>query len=96
MLDVLGCAMTVLTVYCVWLALADHTAPASGKYTSSVMRKRWDAARWLAKWHGGEPKQYIGAVMRGYNVLCTPSARWCWLLLAVDLQLGFYMLRTVL
>ena len=53
MLDVLNCIMTVLTTYCVWLALADHTAPASGKYTSAVMRKRWGAARRLAKWHGG-------------------------------------------
>ena len=96
MLDVLGCAMTVLTVYCVWFALADHTAPASGKYTSAVMRKRWNAARWLARWHGGKPKQYIGAAVRGYNVLCTPSARWCWLLLAVDVQLGFYMLKVLL
>ena len=96
MLDVTNCAMTVLTVYCVLLALADHTAPASGKYTSAVMCKRWDSARRLARWHGGEPKQYICAVMQGYNVLCTPSARWCWLLLAVDVQLGFYMLRTVL
>jgi len=96
MLDVLGCVMAVLTTYCVLFALADHTAPASGKYTSAVMRKRWKAARWLARWHGGEPKQYIGAVMQGYNVLCTPSARWCWLLLAVDVQLGFYMLRVLL
>ena len=96
MLDVMRCIMTVLTVYCVWLALAYHTAPASGKYTSGVMHKRWDAARWLARGHGGEPKQYIGAVMQGYNVLCTPSARWCWILLAVDVQLGFYMLRVTL
>ena len=33
MLDVINCIIAVLTVYCVWLALADHTAPASGKYT---------------------------------------------------------------
>ena len=96
MLDVMNCIMTVLTVYCVWLALADHTASTTGKYTSAVMRKRWCAARLLARWHGGEPKQYIGAVMQGYNVLCTPSARWCWLLLAVDVQLGFYTLRVLL
>ena len=92
----LNCIMTVLTVYCVWFALASHAVPASGKYTSEVMRKRWQSARWLAYWHGGEPKQYISAVMRGYNVLCTPSARWCWLLLAVDIQLGFYALRITL
>lgn len=96
MLDVTNCSMVVLTVYCVWLALADHTVPASGKYTSEVMRKRWGAARWLARWHGGEPKQYIGAVMRGYNVLQTPSARLCWLLLAVDVQLGLYAWRVML
>lgn len=95
-MTVLDCIMTVLTVYCVWFALADHTAPASGKYTSAVMCKRWQSARWLAQWHGGEPKQYIGAVMRGYNVMCTPSARLCWLLLAVDVQLGFYMWRVLL
>ena len=95
-MTVLNCIMAVLTVYCVWFALADHTAPASGKYTSAVMRKRWQSARWLAYWHGGAPKQYISAVMRGYNVLCTPSARWCWLLLAVDIQLGFYMLEVLL
>ena len=101
MLDVTNCSMAVLTVYCVWLALADHTASTTGKYTSAVMYKRWRAARWraarwLARWHGGEPRQYIGAAVLGYSVLCTPSARWCWILLAVDLQLGFYMLRTVL
>ena len=95
-MTVLNCIMTMLTVYCVWFALASHTVPASGKYTSVVMRKRWQSARWLAYWHGGEPKQYISAVMRGYNVLCTPSARWCWLLLAVDIQLGFYMLEVLL
>ena len=89
----LDCIMAVLTVYCVRFALASHAVPASGKYTSEVMRKRWKSARWLAYWHGGEPKQYISAVMRGYNVLCTPSARLCWLLLAVDVQLGFYVLR---
>ena len=96
MLDVMNCIMTVLTTYCIWLALADHTASTTGKYTSAVMYKRWRAARWLARWHGGEPRQYIGAAVRGYSVLCTPSARWCWLLLAVDVQLGFYMLRTAL
>ena len=95
-MTVLDCIAAVLTVYCVWFALADHTAPASGKYTSVVMCKRWRSARWLAYWHGGEPKHYIGAVMRGYNVMCTPSARLCWLLLAVDVQLGFYMWRVLL
>ena len=95
-MTVLNCIMAVLTVYCVWFALASHTVPASGKYTSVVMRKRWKSARRLAQWHGGTPKQYIGAVMRGYNVLCTPSARGCWLLLAVDIQLGFYALRITL
>ena len=95
-MTVLDCIVTVLTVYCVWFALASHTVHASGKYTSAVMCKRWRSARWLAYWHGGEPKQYISAVMRGYNVLQTPSARWCWLLLDVDVQLGFYVWRVML
>lgn len=65
------------------LASQNHSAVMCKK-----MRKHWRTARLLALWHGGEPREYIPAVMRGFSWASVPSVWFCSVLLVLDIVLA--------